>query len=135
MSVYIGLSLGPPLGGFLTATFGWPSIFLVNVPIGLTVIALALWKLKEPARAARPRPFDLSGATAFAVGLSALLIILTLGDGLGWTSPASLALIALSAAAFAVFVLIERRKGRDAIWTSGCSPITACSPWPTSPPC
>jgi len=54
MSVYIGLSLGPPLGGFLTASFGWPSIFLVNVPIGLIVIALSILMLKEPSRSARP---------------------------------------------------------------------------------
>jgi EmrB/QacA subfamily drug resistance transporter len=115
MSVYIGLSLGPPLGGFLTASFGWPSIFLVNIPIGVTVIALSLWMLKEPTPTARARPFDLSGAIAFAVGLSTLLIDLTLGAELGWTSTASLALISLSSIAFVVFVAIERSKKHDAM--------------------
>ena len=41
MFVYVGLSLGPVLGGVLTALFSWPAIFWVNVPIGLTVMALA----------------------------------------------------------------------------------------------
>ena len=38
LGVVIGPALGPPLGGILTGQFGWPSIFLVNVPIGLVGI-------------------------------------------------------------------------------------------------
>ncbi len=45
-ATYTGLSLGPFLGGFLTLQFGWRSIFLVNVPLGLTVAALVFLKLK-----------------------------------------------------------------------------------------
>jgi EmrB/QacA subfamily drug resistance transporter len=115
MAVYIGLSLGPPLGGFLTASFGWPSIFLVNVPIGIVVIALSYFFLKEPARAARPRPFDLTGAATFAIGLSALLADLTLGEEMGWASPVSIVLLFITVISFAAFILIERRKGRDAM--------------------
>lgn len=115
MSVYIGLSLGPPLGGLLTASFGWPSIFLVNVPIGVAVIALSIPMLREPARTARARPFDLSGALTFAVGLSALLTALTLGEGMGWTSPGSIVLLTVAAASFTAFLLIEHQKGREAM--------------------
>jgi len=115
MSVYIGLSLGPPLGGFLTASFGWPSIFLVNVPIGLIVIALSILMLKEPSGALRPRPFDLAGALTFAVGLSALLTALTLGEGMGWTSPGSIALLTVAALSLAAFLFIEHRKAREAM--------------------
>ena len=46
-AVYLGLSLGPFLGGILTQYFGWQSIFLVNVPLGLIVIILTIWKMKE----------------------------------------------------------------------------------------
>ena len=46
-AVYLGLSVGPFLGGLLTLHFGWRSIFLVNVPLGLTAIALVSFKLKE----------------------------------------------------------------------------------------
>lgn len=45
-AVYMGLSLGPFLGGLLTQNFGWRSIFLVNIPMGLAIITLLLWKLK-----------------------------------------------------------------------------------------
>ncbi|MCP8321715.1 MAG: MFS transporter, partial [archaeon] len=45
-AVYSGLSLGPFLGGFLTQHFGWSSIFLANVPLGLIIIAFIFLKLK-----------------------------------------------------------------------------------------
>ena len=46
-AVYLGLSLGPVFGGFLTHQFGWRSIFLVNVPLGLFVIYLVVAKLNR----------------------------------------------------------------------------------------
>lgn len=115
MSVYIGLTLGPALGGILTQAFGWPSIFLVNVPIGLLVMGLAAWKLKEPATERREQRFDLTGAVTFAVALVALLIALTIGDDAGWTSAAVLGLLAVTAAAFIAFILAERSKGASAM--------------------
>ena len=43
-AVYIGLSVGPFLGGFLTQHFTWRSIFLVTIPLGLIIISLVLSK-------------------------------------------------------------------------------------------
>jgi len=46
-TVYAGLSLGPFLGGVLTQHFGWPSIFLVNVPIGILVLIATLVSIPD----------------------------------------------------------------------------------------
>ena len=40
-AVYIGLSLGPVLGGFLTQSFGWRSLFLANLPVGILALVLS----------------------------------------------------------------------------------------------
>ncbi|MEO6462618.1 MAG: MFS transporter, partial [Candidatus Eisenbacteria bacterium] len=58
--VGLGLTVGPPLGGFLLEAAGWPVIFLVNLPIGLFAFALALRLLpRDAARAAARAPlFD-----------------------------------------------------------------------------
>ncbi|GAF86702.1 unnamed protein product, partial [marine sediment metagenome] len=45
-AVYAGLSIGPFAGGLLTQYLGWRSIFWINVPLGLLLIALVFWKLK-----------------------------------------------------------------------------------------
>lgn len=116
MSVYIGLSLGPALGGILTYAFGWPSIFLVNVPIGIAVITLASLKLKESIRMEKKERFDISGTVAFSIGLVSLLIAMTLGEEYGWTSSFILTLFALAAVFLAAFVIIELRKGHGAMF-------------------
>jgi EmrB/QacA subfamily drug resistance transporter len=68
-SVYLGLSLGPVLGGFLTQSFGWRSIFLANVPLGLIVLILVSWKLKGEWAAARGEKFDLIGSIIYSTML------------------------------------------------------------------
>jgi MFS family permease len=50
----VGTTLGPSLGGLLTAFFGWPSIFLVNVPVGLLTLYLTLRHVPDPLAAAAP---------------------------------------------------------------------------------
>ncbi|MEW6033953.1 MAG: MFS transporter [Chloroflexota bacterium] len=72
-AVYLGLSLGPFVGGFLTQHFGWRSIFFINVPLGLTVVALALWRLKGEWAEARGERFDLVGAVVYSLSLVALM--------------------------------------------------------------
>jgi len=72
-SVYLGLTLGPPLGGLLTQYFGWRSIFLVNIPIGISAIALVLWKLKGEWAECRDEPFDLIGSLIYALALVAVM--------------------------------------------------------------
>ncbi len=72
-SVYIGLSAGPFFGGFLTEHFGWRSIFLINVPLGVTILILTLWKMKTEWAEARDEGFDFKGAFLYMAALSALM--------------------------------------------------------------
>jgi EmrB/QacA subfamily drug resistance transporter len=72
-STYIGLSAGPFLGGLLTHNFGWRSIFLVNVPIGFSVILLILFKLKGEWAEAKGEKMDLTGTILYCIGLTAVI--------------------------------------------------------------
>lgn len=116
MSVYIGLSLGPPLGAFLTGELGWRSIFWVNIPIAAAVIALAYWKIARPSRVEDEGRFDLAGASSFAIALTAFLLALTFGESRGWLSAFTLGLFLLSAALFVVFIVTEHHLGRCAMF-------------------
>ncbi|MFA7217747.1 MAG: MFS transporter [Dehalococcoidales bacterium] len=68
-SVYLGLSLGPFLGGILTESFGWRSIFLINVPLGLIVVFMILWKLKGEWAEAQGEKFDFTGSIIYGISL------------------------------------------------------------------
>jgi len=72
-AVYLGLSLGPFLGGVLTEQLGWRSIFFVNVPLGCFVIALTLWKLKGEWAEARGERFDGVGSILYSLTLVAIM--------------------------------------------------------------
>ena len=72
-STYFGLSVGPFLGGVLTYQFGWPSIFLIHVPLGLFVIVLVLWQLKGDWSEAQGERFDAVGAVIYCLMIAALM--------------------------------------------------------------
>ncbi|MGD0916015.1 MAG: MFS transporter [Thermodesulfobacteriota bacterium] len=72
-STYIGLSVGPFLGGFLTTHFGWRSIFLVNVPLGLMALALISLNLRGEWAEAKGERFDLTGSIIYCLGLVAIM--------------------------------------------------------------
>ena len=96
MAVYLGLSVGPPLGGFLVDRFGWPWIFLVNLPIGLGVFLWG-WRLlprrgtehQDAAEARKAGRLDLPGAALLATLLVALLVPLTFAPNGAGLPPAS----------------------------------------------
>ena len=72
-SVYLGLSLGPFLGGVLTDQFGWRSIFYINVPIAIAAAILIVWKLRGEWAECRGEKFDLAGSLIYSVALVSLM--------------------------------------------------------------
>ena len=72
-SVYLGLSLGPSVGGFLTQHLGWRSIFLCAIPLGIPILAAIPWKLKEEWAEAEGERFDFVGSVVYGLALLALM--------------------------------------------------------------
>jgi EmrB/QacA subfamily drug resistance transporter len=73
-ATYLGLSLGPFLGGLLTGWLGWRSIFLVQVPLGLLIAVLVLWKMQGEWAEARGETFDWLGSITYSLALVALMV-------------------------------------------------------------
>ncbi len=109
MAVYLGLSLGPPLGGFLVDLLGWRSIFLINLPIGLVALLWGLFLLPRSERLDDAPRVDYAGAALLGIFLISLLVPLTFATEWGWAAPGSLGLLLLSVAALVGFVVVERR--------------------------
>ncbi len=100
---------GPLIGGPLIDTFGWRSVFLVNLPVGLLGLFMALAYIHE-SKSERPTiNFDWWGATTLGAALAFLVMILDQGMSWGWNSGASwlcyLAIVAFGA----LFYWIEQR--------------------------
>jgi EmrB/QacA subfamily drug resistance transporter len=72
-ATYLGLSLGPVLGGVLTHNLGWRSIFFLSALLGLAVIGVVLWKLKGEWTGAKGEKFDSVGSVIYVLGLVALV--------------------------------------------------------------
>ena len=77
-AAYVGLSLGPVLGGVLTEHLGWRSIFFVGALLGLLVLGVVLWKLKGEWTGAKGERFDFAGSVVYVLGLVALVYGFTL---------------------------------------------------------
>lgn len=110
----IGTALGPTLGGALISGFGWPSIFLINLPLGAMAFGLAWRHLPcDPAHAGQARArFDATGSMLLALGIAAYALAMTSGGGLGATT---LALLAVAAIAAAMFVRVQARSASPLI--------------------
>lgn len=105
-----GLSIGALAGGFLTATWGWPAVFYVNVPLaGLAIIAAFLLIPRDP-KQHHKRSFDLPGALTVTVGATLLVFALVEGPEIGWDAASVLWALILSAIFLIAFGIIEARS-------------------------
>ena len=77
-AAYLGLSLGPVLGGVLTQHLGWQSIFFLGAILGSLVLGVVLWKLKGEWTGAKGETFDFAGSVIYVLGLVALVYGFTL---------------------------------------------------------
>jgi EmrB/QacA subfamily drug resistance transporter len=91
----LSLALGPILGGVLVDSFGWRSIFWVNVPIVAAAIVCTALFVPE-SRAARARRFDPVGQTLMILVLGSVVAAIIESSRLGWTSPVILGLLAVA---------------------------------------
>ncbi len=106
---YLGLTVGPSLGGWLTTQLSWRSVFYINIPVGLAALLLTLRVVPRDRAEENAERFDVAGAVFFLLGLVMLLLALNQCEEWGWTSPLILTLFAIAALTLGAFVVIERR--------------------------
>jgi len=70
---YLGLSMGPFLGGLMTQYLGWRSLFWLNAVLCAVLLIFTLWKLKSEWAEARGEKFDLAGSVIYGIGLVAVM--------------------------------------------------------------
>jgi EmrB/QacA subfamily drug resistance transporter len=106
----IGPVVGPPLGGFITTYLSWHWIFLINIPIGLVGIFMAL-KFIDPIRGEMPERFDLKGLVLAGVGLAGIAFGLSVAglNLLPWSVVG--ALVGIGSISMTLYVFHSRRTG------------------------
>jgi len=112
MAATVAPSIGPTLGGWLSATLGWQTIFYITIPPGLLMIALLAASLERaPMQLGLLRQGDWLGMLAMALGLGSLQIVLEEGEREDWfDSTLIVRLAAIAILSLALFVWIELRS-------------------------
>jgi EmrB/QacA subfamily drug resistance transporter len=103
-AVYLGLSVGPFIGGLMTEHIGWRSIFYVNIPLGIFIAIVSTRELKGEWIEAKGESFDVIGSLVYGLALFAFITGLTLIPSL-----TGLCLVIFGVAAAILFVLWELR--------------------------
>ncbi len=107
-TIGVAVATGPLVGGALTDSLGWESIFFINVPIGIAAIAVTYGKLRET-RDPNASSIDWGGLVTFSTALFLLVLALLRGNEEGWGSTGIVALLAGSGVLLAAFIAIESR--------------------------
>jgi EmrB/QacA subfamily drug resistance transporter len=102
--------LGPAIGGLLIDHFGWPSVFVINLPLAAVVLWATYAHIGESKNDAIRGRLDVAGALLATVGLGALTYALISSTAFGWGSPRVIVAIVLGVAALAAFVPVEARE-------------------------
>lgn len=107
--VGISMALGPLIGGALTQSIGWRSIFWINLPIGTAAIVLAALHIPE-SKAPRARRLDPLGQLFVFTALASLVCAVIEGPRMHWTSATIVGLFATSLAAVIAIICYEPRR-------------------------
>jgi EmrB/QacA subfamily drug resistance transporter len=106
----LGFAAGILLGGVITDLASWRWVFLINLPVAVTTLAVVP-RLIASRRASRNNAFDIAGGATITLAMATLVYALLNAPTRGWTSLATHALIAAALVILTVFVAVERRSG------------------------
>ncbi|GAA4015852.1 DHA2 family efflux MFS transporter permease subunit [Sphingomonas swuensis] len=115
--IMIGPIMGPVLGGWLTDSFDWRWVFIVNLPVGVLCAAM-LWRTMPESETNR-RPFDLLGFALIAVALGALQMFLDRGENQDWFQSWEIIIEAGLAIAFFWMFVVHTMTARAPIFEKG----------------
>ncbi|MBM4463600.1 MAG: MFS transporter [Chloroflexi bacterium] len=107
VSIAVGLAAGPSLGGVITEHTSWRYIFLINFPIGVVSLILAIRFIPESVKKAGQH-LDLRGALAAFICLLSLLLYADRGEPWGWLSPGCISLLIVGVLSGAWFLRIQQ---------------------------
>lgn len=110
----LGSAAGVLLGGVLTAAYGWPSVFFVNIPVGAVVLVAVPLLITPDARGVRSR-LDVPGATTITGALVAAVGALSAVEQVGVLDPVTIGLAATAIALGIAFVRVERRAAEPLV--------------------
>lgn len=117
IALFLGPAIGPSIGGLLIHAWGWPLIFLINVPFGLLGACCILFFVSDlPATRSNPNVrLDLVGALLLAGGLVLALYGATEGPQQGWASPGVWPYLASGVMLLAAYVVWALRRAHPAV--------------------
>lgn len=104
----LGIMLGNPLGGFITAFLGWHWIFFINIPIGILAIFVAMKALPAEKSNESNWSFDLIGTILLFISIPLLIFTINSGQTLGWFSLHTIATFLFSIFFFILFIIQEK---------------------------
>src|SRR5690349_4950882 len=105
-----GAAAGVLLGGVLVSALSWSWIFFINVPVGVLVLAVTPFLLRESRGGLEHRHFDAAGAVSITGGLMLLVYALTYASQHGWSTARTIVTLVASGGLIAGFVGIELRS-------------------------
>jgi len=106
--VALGSMIGPPVGGIIVSVFSWQYIFLINIPIGILAMVIAMKTLPKSTSNSNEK-FDIKGAILFGLTMILLFGALTFGKEVGYENKAIIASLILSIVFFVIFIIVEKR--------------------------
>lgn len=105
----ITAAAGPVIGGYLVEYVSWHWAFLINLPLGIALVAICQWRVPESRGAPATSRLDVTGAVLATVGLAGVVFALIEAPLRGWTSPSVATAACVGVVALAAFVVVERK--------------------------